>query len=313
VTKPLLAGLVVAVLVWVLLLDGSSFTGSDLAEPPSPNRIRSELVPEDSTQVVVVTTNGSTDTIAQVATFERRDGDWAKVGGTFSSRIARNGISDGVTQRPSVTPSGTFALVSSFGEAPNPGTAIPYRQAGATDCWLNAPHETGAGPWVQLAACADVGIRMLDPTTDRYDVAIIAAPQRGIPAFGGFFLRAYELSAGSAPLTTDRDVSMAFEDVRSVLLSLRTGSNPVVIVGTEEWLTEQPAPQPWTTLREGSTGGSVEAVQQALTSAGIPTTVDGTYGPRTTANVTLFQQQRALPPTGIVDEETAIALGVYTR
>lgn len=51
-------------------------------------------------------------------------------------------------------------------------------------------------------------------------------------------------------------------------------------------------------------GYNVMSIQTALTRAGIPTTVDGIYGPQTTANVRTYQQRNGLTVDGIVGPQT---------
>jgi peptidoglycan hydrolase-like protein with peptidoglycan-binding domain len=63
------------------------------------------------------------------------------------------------------------------------------------------------------------------------------------------------------------------------------------------------APYAKTTLRKGSTGAAVTALQKAL---GI--TADGAFGPQTEAAVKAYQARRNLPATGIVAASTWAAL-----
>ncbi len=53
------------------------------------------------------------------------------------------------------------------------------------------------------------------------------------------------------------------------------------------------------TLQEGMTGTDVSALQQDLTNAGYPTSVDGDFGPATRASVLAFQQANGLAATGV--------------
>ena len=72
---------------------------------------------------------------------------------------------------------------------------------------------------------------------------------------------------------------------------------------------------PWATLRLGAVGPTVADVQQALTDAGVPIVggADGVYGELTAQAVAEFQRTRSLTATGIVDEPTAVSLGVDGR
>jgi len=57
-------------------------------------------------------------------------------------------------------------------------------------------------------------------------------------------------------------------------------------------------------------GDEVRTLQQALTKAGFPLTVDGTFGTETDAAVRQFQQQKGLTVDGIVGPATRAALGL---
>lgn len=61
-------------------------------------------------------------------------------------------------------------------------------------------------------------------------------------------------------------------------------------------------------LRAGSTGAAVTVLQQRLTSAGHPVTVDGWYGEATAAAVRAYQSARGLLADGIAGARTQAAL-----
>ncbi len=73
--------------------------------------------------------------------------------------------------------------------------------------------------------------------------------------------------------------------------------------------------QPWVILRAGEPGDAgpdVEALQQQLARFGLGGgTVDGSYGRRTEAAVSAFQDLVGLPVTGVADASTVQALAVY--
>jgi len=63
------------------------------------------------------------------------------------------------------------------------------------------------------------------------------------------------------------------------------------------------------TLREGAKGASVTTLQNKLKAAGFnPGSVDGAFGPKTTAAVKAFQQSRGLAADGVVGPKTWSAL-----
>jgi peptidoglycan hydrolase-like protein with peptidoglycan-binding domain len=140
-------------------------------------------------------------------------------------------------------------------------------------------------------------------------------------------LRAWQTAHG-VPLTGVLDAPTWAEMVRLKLVPSRT------VAGTQPTPTPVPAPAPKpapapapkpapapapkpvttpagslaayakTTLRRGSTGAAVAALQKAL---GI--TADGAFGPVTEAAVRTFQSRQHLPATGVVGPTTWAALG----
>lgn len=73
-----------------------------------------------------------------------------------------------------------------------------------------------------------------------------------------------------------------------------------------------PDPAPWEEVREGDAGELVVEVQEALLRVGIGDVevADGVFGSQTGAAVATFQARVGLPDTGVVDQATAVELGV---
>jgi peptidoglycan hydrolase-like protein with peptidoglycan-binding domain len=74
------------------------------------------------------------------------------------------------------------------------------------------------------------------------------------------------------------------------------------IVGPQTW------PRIIVTVRDGSQGPAVRAVQRQLAARGVEIAVDGDFGPQTTAAVRAYQQQRGLAVDGVVGPQTWQAL-----
>ena len=72
-------------------------------------------------------------------------------------------------------------------------------------------------------------------------------------------------------------------------------------------------PTTWVDLSVGSSGALVAKVQQALTTAGFPAPADGMFAQLTAVAVANYQTAEAIPPTGVVDEATAGALGLLDQ
>jgi peptidoglycan hydrolase-like protein with peptidoglycan-binding domain len=70
----------------------------------------------------------------------------------------------------------------------------------------------------------------------------------------------------------------------------------------------------WSSVGQGARGESVAAIQRALIGAGVVVRGgdDGYFGSRTKAAVATFQRSRGLAASGVVDAETAAALGLGT-
>lgn len=63
-------------------------------------------------------------------------------------------------------------------------------------------------------------------------------------------------------------------------------------------------------LRRGSKGAEVRAWQSYLTACGIDVgSIDGDYGKKTEAGVKIYQKQRKLPVTGIIDDDDWNSVG----
>jgi peptidoglycan hydrolase-like protein with peptidoglycan-binding domain len=82
-----------------------------------------------------------------------------------------------------------------------------------------------------------------------------------------------------------------------------------------QWLGAPTAAIPADGPKYGTNAYPVKSIQTYLTRAGIPTTVDGAYGPGTTANVRTFQAKYGLLSDGMVGPVTwskMLALKLYT-
>jgi hypothetical protein len=65
-------------------------------------------------------------------------------------------------------------------------------------------------------------------------------------------------------------------------------------------------------VRLGDRGDSVAVVQEALVAAGYAVAVDGVFGGETDAAVRAFQSVEGLVVDGVVGEQTASALGIWS-
>ena len=71
--------------------------------------------------------------------------------------------------------------------------------------------------------------------------------------------------------------------------------------------------QPWPEIRQGAKAHPVPSLQYHLRARGHTVSVDGDFGPKTTAAVRAFQQSKKLTVDGIVGKQTWTALVVTVR
>jgi peptidoglycan hydrolase-like protein with peptidoglycan-binding domain len=108
--------------------------------------------------------------------------------------------------------------------------------------------------------------------------------------------------------------------VPGALLNPPTATGTVKVLQTltatsGQWLGAPTSPIPADGPTHGTNAYPVKSIQTYLTRAGIPTTVDGAYGPGTTANVKTFQTKYGLLSDGLVGPVTwskMLALKLYT-
>jgi peptidoglycan hydrolase-like protein with peptidoglycan-binding domain len=98
--------------------------------------------------------------------------------------------------------------------------------------------------------------------------------------------------------------------VRTIAVGVIVAMSPLAI-GTSPVVAESPAISV-SGLARGAHGDAVKAVQQALVNQGVavPGGVDGIFGANTESALKGFQTSNGIAATGIVDDATALALGL---
>jgi L,D-peptidoglycan transpeptidase YkuD (ErfK/YbiS/YcfS/YnhG family) len=94
-------------------------------------------------QVVVVTASSWSTSHATVRTYRKDGAGWHRQFAPLRARIGRNGFAPlgNRRQNSGETPAGTFALLRAFGAAPDPGSALSYRQFDRNDWWPYDPRD----------------------------------------------------------------------------------------------------------------------------------------------------------------------------
>lgn len=202
-------------------------------------------------QVVVVTAPSWTSTTGTLRTYERTKGqDWRVVVDATPAFLGYGGLAPEASRRQGTgtTPAGSFAILSGFGRAADPGTALPYRRVDRDDAWTYNPRVPATYNLFQDApvSWSSYGryVEMLWSYGRQYDyVAVLdynlpdgpitrnargvrrAAEPADTSAGGGIFLH---VSKGEP---TAGCIAIARPRMESILQWLDPAKNPVLVVG----------------------------------------------------------------------------------
>jgi uncharacterized protein YijF (DUF1287 family)/L,D-peptidoglycan transpeptidase YkuD (ErfK/YbiS/YcfS/YnhG family) len=212
-------------------------------------------VPEESTQVIVVAAPRWSATSGSLRRFERRGDGWVHVGGAVSVHLGVAGLgwgrglhelggsgmptSKGLREGPEKTegdgrsPAGVFALGTAFGYAARPpkGTRWPWRQAGASDRFVDDPDSplyntwqvepaSGPRPWRSAEA-----MRLAD---DQYRVGLVVHHNTG-PAVAGKGSAIFLHVATEPPGPTAGCTVMDRAELERIVRWLEPGAAPVLV------------------------------------------------------------------------------------
>jgi L,D-peptidoglycan transpeptidase YkuD (ErfK/YbiS/YcfS/YnhG family) len=211
----------------------------------------------DARQVVVVTARSWGSSHAILRAWQRTsDGSWRLRTGPVPARVGRNGFvrADARRQSTGTSPAGTFAVVSSFGNGPDPGTALPYKVADRNDWWTYDPRDPRTYNMLQprRAPSARWRTSWAEDLSDfggqyRYVAVLdfnlpggvhraadgqrVAAEPADTRLGGGIFLHA------SGPGATSGCVSIPRAEMRRVLRWLDPVAGPVLVMGPRSAIT----------------------------------------------------------------------------
>lgn len=209
-------------------------------------------------QFVVMSTRDAADTTGTVAVAVRtRTGEWACQTDELLARFGRNGTLP-LEQRRSgdgTTPAGVFPLgvvtawdgevFSVFGNQPDPGTLVPYRDVKPQDCWGATRNSARYQHLVNLPGCPGPDDEWLPGYGDVYShAAVIGAnldPVSGdepgeVPYAAAIFLHRHSYLASGAAKTTSGCVSLASDDLVEVLRLLDPRLDTHFAIGPTDWL-----------------------------------------------------------------------------
>ena len=95
----------------------------------------------DSQQVVVVQAKSLRSTKGTLQAFEKRNGKWVEFQKVVSADLGYGGLIPGKDRRQGTgkTPTGVYAITSSFGRKADPGTKLDYIKVDRNDAWTYNP------------------------------------------------------------------------------------------------------------------------------------------------------------------------------
>lgn len=186
-----------------------------------------------SEQAVVVTASGYDDSDAFLQTYEKTGSVWRRVIAPVPAVVGVGGFAAPGEKREGDhrSPSGAFPFDMCFGNKPDPGVKLTYRQVDSNSYWVDDPEskyyntfQTGPadGRW---SSAEDLGL-----TGTAYDYAAVIGynTKERTPGLGSaIFLHIW----GGPGSTTAGCTAVSEENLLSVLKWLDPARNPVIIQG----------------------------------------------------------------------------------
>jgi L,D-peptidoglycan transpeptidase YkuD (ErfK/YbiS/YcfS/YnhG family) len=130
------------VLFTLLILVGAGLLGSPTSAASRNLPAHLSLAP-DVKQLVTVTSEGWSDTRAQLRVWRKRAGSWRLVRGPVRVSLGWNGWVPAQRRRQSTgtTPAGRFGMRYAFGTRRDPGTELRYRRVDGNAYWPYEPRD----------------------------------------------------------------------------------------------------------------------------------------------------------------------------
>ncbi|MGW0246760.1 L,D-transpeptidase family protein [Nocardia goodfellowii] len=214
--------------VWFLVAAALALSSTPAHAAPLP-------VPYDGPagQVVTVVAPAESSTTAVLEAWNRQGAGWIRVLGPFPAFVGAEGVGE-AREGVARTPAGVWGLTHAFGNRPDNGTRLPYRQVTPWDWWVgdsrsplyNMPFlcPPGLCPFDQGAS------ERLGAVGTAYDHAVVMDYNRrpAVPGKGSaFFLH---VSTGSP---TAGCVAIAAADLDAVMRWLDPAEHPVIAIAAQ--------------------------------------------------------------------------------
>ncbi len=212
----------------------------------------------DVRQFVVMATTDFDDTTGTVEVAVLDDGGaWRCQRSPQTARFGRSGTRPLLDRRSGdgTTPAGVFPLglvtawdgqtFSMFGNLPDPGVLVPYREVRPEDCWGATNNTPRYQHLVNRPRCAGPADEWLAGITESYShAAVIGAnldPISGdepgeIPYAAAIFLHRHSYPSAGVTKPTSGCVSLAYDDLVATLRLLDARLEPHFAIGPVDWL-----------------------------------------------------------------------------
>jgi L,D-peptidoglycan transpeptidase YkuD (ErfK/YbiS/YcfS/YnhG family) len=209
-------------------------------------------------QLVLMATSDFGDSFGTVEVGVRdSSGRWRCQQPAMAARFGRNGTRPLLERRSGdgTTPAGVFALgrvtawdgqvFSMFGNLPDPGVSVPYRDIRPQDCWGATPNTADYQHLVDRPRCAGPDDEWLEGIGDAYaHAAVIGAnldPISGdeaeeVPYAAAIFLHHSSYDGAGASTPTSGCVSLGYVDLVDTLRLLDDRLDPHFAIGPTAWL-----------------------------------------------------------------------------
>ncbi|OPY70345.1 MAG: L,D-transpeptidase catalytic domain [Syntrophorhabdaceae bacterium PtaU1.Bin034] len=205
-----------------------------------PASIKAVLLslPNETTQVIVVTAGNKGPVSATVYAAEKRGDAWISLFTPFDAIVGRNGFALPGEKREGdgKTPSGIFPLEEVFGYAPHVETKMAYRQARDNDIWIDDPESPDYNTWTKKGQTGAASFELMRRHDDLYKYGIITGYNRDPVVKGLGSAIFFHIRKGDGRPTSGC-VGLAEDDLVKIIAWLDPSLRPLTVMGNlqREW------------------------------------------------------------------------------
>lgn len=219
----------------IILLSLSLFSSCvPSSRVPDIKPIIDSLQMKDSVQVLLVANQSASSIGTNVFAIEKKDGKWKQALDSFPGVIGRNGFAAPGEKREGdgKSPSGIFALNTSFGYEKSISTKMPYRQVTDDDLWVDDVNAPDYNRWVKKESTQALSYEKMKREDDLYKYGLIIEYNTDpvIPGYGSAIF--FHIWKGEG-MATAGCVATSEDNIIKILGWLDPQSLPLIIMGTE--------------------------------------------------------------------------------